>query len=184
MSGWKRAAKEGLVSGSVASLTSTAALALAGRRENGHAAAPVNAISHWFWDPEALRKNAPSLRHTLTGFLVHHGASIFWATLHARAWGDRPQAARPVPALAGAAVAASVACLVDFRLTPRRLTPGFEHRISLRSMATVYACFALGLAVGSLAMRRTRPAAKTRTEAEPRLRRAAATDLPPMADPA
>jgi hypothetical protein len=184
MSGWKRAMKEGLVSGSVASLTSTAALAMAGRRENGHAAAPVNAISHWLWDHEALRRNAPSLRHTLTGFLVHHGASLFWATLYARAWGDRPQAARPVPALAGAAVAASVACFVDFRMTPRRLTPGFEHRISLRSMATVYACFALGLAAGSLAMRRSRQAARARPEAAPSPDQAAATDLPPMADAA
>jgi len=151
MSPWKQALEEGVVAGSVASLVSAAVLALAGRRENGHGAAPVNAISHWIWDRPALRKDRPSLRHTLVGYLVHHGASIFWATLHARAWGSRPEAKQPGPALAGAAAAAAVACFVDYRMTPERLTPGFEHRLSLKAMAAVYASFALGLALGSMA---------------------------------
>jgi hypothetical protein len=184
MSGWKRAVKEGMVAGSVASLASTAALAMAGHCENGHPAAPVNAISHWFWDPEALGKNGPSIRHTLTGFLVHHGASVFWATLHARAWGDRPQAVRPVPALAGAAAAAAVACFVDLRMTPRRLTPGFEHRISSGSMAGVYACFALGLALGSMAIRRSEATrtANERAEAPPASHQKGTAALPATAD--
>ena len=159
MSPWKKAFEEGAVAGSIASLASTVALVAAGRRENGHSAAPVNAISHWVWDRPALVENRPSLRHTLTGYLVHHGASLFWGILHARAWGTRPDAKQLVPALAGAAAAAAVACFVDLRLTPRRLTPGFEHRLSATAMATVYGCFALGLALGSIAMaqRRTGP---------------------------
>lgn len=139
------------MAGSVASVASAAALVAAGRRENGHAAAPVNAISHWVWDNPALRQDRPSLRHTLIGYLVHHGASILWGTLHARAWGCRPEAKKPVPAAAGAVAAAAVACFVDYRLTPERLTPGFEHRLSRSSMAVVYGCFALGLALGSMA---------------------------------
>jgi hypothetical protein len=39
---------------------------------------------------------------------------------------------------------------VDFQLTPERLTPGFEHRLSHRSLAAVYGAFAVGLAVGAL----------------------------------
>jgi hypothetical protein len=155
MTSWEQALREGLVAGSVASLLSTVALALAGHRENGHAAAPVNAISHWFWDRQALRANWPSLRHTLAGYLVHHGASVFWGTLHARAWGCRPQAKQPGPALAGAAAAAAFAYFVDYQLTPQRLTPGFEHRLSSRAMLAVYACFALGLAIGSVAAPRS-----------------------------
>jgi hypothetical protein len=151
MSPWKQALREGTIAGSVASVASTAALLVAGRGENGHAAAPVNAISHWVWDHPALHKDRPSLRHTLIGYLVHHGASIFWGTLHARAWGCRPAAKKPLPAIAGAAAAAAVACFVDYRLTPARLTPGFEHRLSRKSMMAVYACFALGLALGSMA---------------------------------
>lgn len=159
MNAWKRALREGLFAGSIASVASAMALAACGRRETGHAAAPVNAVSHWVWDHESLAADQPTARHTLTGYLVHHGASVFWATLYARAWGWREEAKRPVPALAGAAVASAVACCVDYRLTPDRLTPGFEHRLSLRSLAFVYACFALGLAGGNIALRgpRVRP---------------------------
>jgi hypothetical protein len=146
-----QALREGAIAGSVASVLSTVALVLAGRQETGHGAAPVNAISHWFWDHHALTQDRPSLRHTLAGFLVHHGASVFWGTLHARAWGCRRQAKQPGPALAGAATAAALACFVDYQLTPQRLTPGFEHRLSSRAMLAVYACFAVGLAIGSVA---------------------------------
>jgi hypothetical protein len=44
-----------------------------------------------------------------------------------------------------------LACFVDYQLTPQRLTPGFEHRLSSRAMLAVYACFAVGLAIGSVA---------------------------------
>ena len=151
MSHWKQVLREGAIAGSAASVASAAALVAAGRSENSHAAAPLNAISHWIWDRPALYKNQPSLRHTLVGYLVHHGASIFWATLHARAWCWRPQAKKPAAVVAGAAATAAIACVVDYRLTPRRLTPGFEHRLSHGSMAAVYMCFALGLALGSIA---------------------------------
>ena len=150
MDHWKQALREGVISGTAASIASAAALVLAGRRETGYAAAPLNAISHWLWDREALHQDQPTLRHTLAGCLVHQGASVFWGTLHARAWGMRRQAKRPVPALAGAAAAAALACVVDYRMTPERLTPGFEHRLSLGAMAAVYGCFALGLALGSM----------------------------------
>lgn len=142
--------REGLIAGSVASAVSTVALLAAGRKEPRRALAPVNAISHWIWGDLALRQNEPSLRHTMTGYLIHHAASVFWAVLHARAWGERREAKRPGPALAGAAAAAGVACFVDYQMTPQRLTPGFEHRLSRPAMAGVYAGFAIGLALGSL----------------------------------
>src|SRR5690606_17252754 len=69
------------VSGSLASLASTAALAVAGSRDCRNTFAPVNAISHWIWRDKAIRKNRPSLRYTGTGYVIHHMASIFWALL-------------------------------------------------------------------------------------------------------
>lgn len=59
-----------------------------------------------------------------------------------------------LPAVAGAVIVASVACVVDFKFTPKRLTPGFEHRLGRPEMANVYACFALGLMIGSMMMRK------------------------------
>lgn len=152
MSTWKQALREGAISGAVASLLSAAVLVLAGTRQNRAPAAPVNAISHWVWDRPALVANGPSARHTLAGYLIHHAASVWWATLHAKAWGTRARAKRPAAALVGAAAASAVACFVDLVVTPRRFTPGFEHRLSPDALLGVYACFALGLALGSMAV--------------------------------
>jgi hypothetical protein len=153
MQSWIPALREGAISGSVASVLSAAFLALAGHREcRHHPAAPVNAISHWIWDEPAFRADGASARHTLAGYAIHHAASVWWGVWHAKAWGTRAAAKRPLPALAGAAAAAAVACFVDYRMTPERLRPGFEHRLSTASLLGVYASFALGLALGSMAV--------------------------------
>src|SRR5690606_6018279 len=117
-------------------------------------AAPLNAISHWFFGDRALREGRPRPLYAVTGFLIHHAASIFWGVLHAKAWAARQEAKRPGPAAAGAVAAAGIACLVDYQVTPRRLNPGFEHRLSSREMVNLYALFAVGLALGSMWMRR------------------------------
>lgn len=150
---WKQALREGLVSGSLASILSGACLVLAGGRRS-EPAAPLNAVSHWIFGDRALREDGPRPLYTATGYLIHHAASIFWGTLHARAWGARAEAKKPLPAAAGAIAAASVASFVDYQLTPKRLTPGFEHRLGRPEMVNVYACFALGLAIGSMLMKK------------------------------
>jgi hypothetical protein len=153
MTTWKEALFEGAVAGTAASVLSAAYLAWRGWRR-GETAAPVNAVSHWFFGDRALRQDEPSWKYTLTGYLTHHGAAVFWGVLHAKAWGARRQAKKPAPAAAGALAAASVACFVDYQLTPKRLTPGFEHRLGKPEMVNVYAFFALGLMLGSMAMRK------------------------------
>ena len=153
MTTWKQALREGVVSGTFASVLSAAYLAWAGTRR-GEPAAPLNAVSHWFFGNRALREDEPSMAYTATGYVTHHMASIFWATLHAKAWGAREEAKKPLPALAGAVTAAAVASFVDYQLTPKRLTPGFEHRLGKPEMVNVYACFALGMAIGSLLMKK------------------------------
>jgi len=149
MTSWTQALRFGTLAGSVASVVSAVYLARVGHRRNGEPAAPLNAVSHWFFGDAALREDGPSMRHTLTGYLVHHGASVFWGTLHAKFWGRRAAAA-PMPALAAAVATSAAACFVDYRMTPRRLTPGFERRVSTRELALVYGWFAVGLAAGSL----------------------------------
>jgi len=145
--------REGLVSGSLAALLSSAYLAAAGRLR-GHPAAPVNAVSHWLFGDRALVQDAPTFKYTATGYLTHHAAGVFWGVLHAKAWGTRPGAKTPLAAAAGAAAAAGVAAFVDYELTPKRLTPGFEHRLAKPEMTAVYAFFALGLMAGTLLMKK------------------------------
>ncbi len=124
-----------------------------GKAETGSAVAPVNAVSHWLWPREALRRDGVSLKHTATGLLTHYLASLLWAGLfearrHRR---RRPTAGN---ALVDAAAVTALAAAVDLKLVPDRLTPGFERRLAPRSVGLVYAGFAAGLALaGWLALR-------------------------------
>lgn len=79
MISWRRAIRRALVSGSSASILSTAALMVGGKRDTATAFAPVNAISHWLWKGRAIRQDEPSPRYTLVGYGIHHAMSILWA---------------------------------------------------------------------------------------------------------
>jgi len=148
MKPWRRALRDALVSGTTASLTSTAVLMTCGAHEAGHALAPTNAISHWYWGDGAARRNRFSWRHTALGYATHHGASVFWAFFYDMLFGNR-RTEKPAPVvLSEAAAIAALACFVDYRLTPRRLMPGYEQRIGRPALAAVYASFAAGLALG------------------------------------
>jgi len=147
------------VAGSLASVLSTAVLATAGLRQAGSAVAPTNAVSHWLWGEESLHAQQPTLRHTLTGYVTHHLAAVFWAALYSRLYGHRDEAKRLPQAVAGGIATSAVACFIDYQLTPKRLTPGFEHRLSTGAMVAVYAALATGFALGALLFdRREKPA--------------------------
>lgn len=139
--------RQALVSGAVASVLSTAVLALCGQIENRRPAGPINGPSQWVYGRRAARVRQPSLRHTLTGFLVHHAMATGWAFLHERAFGEHKAQQPFSKRLARAAVTASAANIVDFQLTPKRLRPGFETQLSRKSLFAVYATFAIGLAL-------------------------------------
>ena len=147
-----RLLRDALVSGSVASVVSTLALALRGRRDVDDAAAPVNGPSQWIWGRRAPYQDGFSLRHTVVGYGIHHAASVFWALLYELLCTGKA-GVRCSPATA-AVVTSVTANVVDFRLTPQRLRPGFEKRLSNRSLLLVYGAFALGLASVRLARRR------------------------------
>lgn len=146
-SAWSRALRTAVVSGTIASLASLAALALRGRAEAGRALGPVNAPSHWIWGDRALRRDGASLRYTAVGFAVHHLSSMFWGLVHARIFGDRPQTA--ARAARDALLTTVFAAWVDLRLVPHRLTPGFQKRLSPAGLVAVYALFGAGLALGN-----------------------------------
>ncbi|MBB1600818.1 hypothetical protein [Variovorax sp. UMC13] len=150
------AMRTGLIAGGAASFLSTLVLLWRGERDVGSCSAPTNATSHWLWRDEAFGVHVPTWRHTATGYVIHHGTATLWAVLYAWLHGNRRRARSVPAALAGAAVASAVACTVDYTLTPKRFTPGFEHHLSKSSMVLVYAGFALGLAAGCLAANRGR----------------------------
>lgn len=150
MKSFVRLLRRALVSGSYASLASSAALLQRGARDSQSAVAPVNAVSHWIWEDKALALHDATLRYSLTGYVIHHIASIFWAIAYERLAFRRGIAPSKPQALACAATVAGVACIVDMQCTPERLTPGFEHKLSKKSLFVVYAAFGFGLALHTL----------------------------------
>lgn len=152
---WKHAARDAVLSGAVASVVSSLALARRGQVENDAPLGPTNAISHWVWGDEAARHDEASVRHTLLGYLIHHASATFWAAFYERFFG-RAARRNPAQALLGGAAVAATACFVDYKLTPHRLQPGYEMRLSRRSLFLVYGAFALGLAASDLARQAAR----------------------------
>ena len=89
------------------------------------------------------------MKYTLPGYLTHHGASIFWAVVFERLFGHRARR-DAATALATGATVATLAAAVDYTITPKRLTPGFEKRLSAPSLVVVYAAFGVGLALSEV----------------------------------
>jgi hypothetical protein len=133
------------VSGSNASITSTLALAVCGKLEDGSAAGPINGPSQWLWGEREAYTRELTWRHTASGFVIHHATSVLWATVYESAFGSERRGFERV-CLEAAAIA-SLAYVVDYHLTPRRLRPGFKKHLGPISIFFVYAAFAAGLAL-------------------------------------
>ena len=145
-----------LVSGTIAGLTTATAAALAGRYETASFAAPLNATSHIVWGDKAAWQNRPSMKYTMTGFLLNHASAIFWAGFYEKWFAPRPGETNvsPLRPVIGALVVTAGAYVTDYYLVPERLTPGFEKRLSNRSLAAVFGALALGLAISGFVGRR------------------------------
>ncbi|MBA3625781.1 MAG: hypothetical protein H0W48_15315 [Methylibium sp.] len=172
MKTWQDAAADARFSGGAAAAGSLAMLALCGSRSIGSATAAINAPSHIVWGDVALRKNGPSVRYTLPGLALHVGSSLFWGVLYEKFLAP-PAGAGAATILRNAGLATAGAALVDLRLVPSRLTPGFERRLPRAGLLLVYGAFALGLAVGGCAAAQRRqagrllPAQRDQPELEP-----------------
>lgn len=164
MKTWRAALRDGALTGSFASLTSTAALAVCGQCESGSPHGPTNATSHWLWGDPAKYQDGASARYTLVGYGIHHASATFWAVIYERLFGKLADRRDMIPAAAAASAVSGLACLVDYTITPHRLRPGYEHRLSAGSLALVYASFGAGLLLGGLA--RSRPARRVDTMAD------------------
>ena len=147
---WIRAGRQALVSGTIASVLSTGVLALLGKSKLDKPLAPTNATSHWLWgDEEAYNALDPSLEHTAVGYATHHASALMWATIFER-WLNHSGTLRTSEILRDAAGMTAIASFVDYQLTPKRLTPGFEAHLSKGAMLGVFTAFGAGLALGAI----------------------------------
>lgn len=137
-----------LLSGTSASLLSTAVLAVCSHLVSGSAAAGTNATSHIVHGDAAFTADRPSWRHTGLGYALHHASALVWAWLYEAL--RNPRTRSPAEPLLKAGVASAVAYGIDYTITPRRMTPGFEHRLPRPAMFAVYAALALGMALPAM----------------------------------
>jgi len=144
-----RELRRALVRGSGAGLASMLALAACSRRETGSSLAGVNAVSHWAWGDLDARRDGFSWKHTIVGGLTHEAASVFWAFCFDRLFASRRVAPAITRLVGETAAMSALACAVDYTITPKRFTPGYEIRLTKRSLVGVYVAFAAGLAIGS-----------------------------------
>jgi hypothetical protein len=137
-----------LVSGTVASIVSSATLALLARTEKKSALQPVNATSHWLRGAEAANRTTADSAHTLVGYATHHASAVFWA-LPFHAWlAGRPKRSSSM-LLRDAAVMSGIAAVVDYGVVPKRLTPGWELVLSKPSLIAAYCAMGIGLFAGA-----------------------------------
>jgi hypothetical protein len=145
----RNAALDALISGTIAGIATALVAAARGRTEARSAVAPLNAASHMVWGKRATWQKRPTLKYTGTGFVVHHMASVLWATVYERLFGRSDSRSIPKAVTHGALVSA-LAYLVDYHLVPKRFTPGFETRLSATSLALIYGVLALSLPLRAL----------------------------------
>lgn len=137
------------ISGTVASVSTTAALAVLAKMEGKGALQPVNSTSHWLHGEEAGRVRRADAAHTLVGYGTHHASAVFWAVPF-EAWLHARPPETPLGVLRNASVVAAFAAAVDYGIMPKRLTPGWEIALSRRSLAATFVAMALGLAAGAI----------------------------------
>jgi hypothetical protein len=130
------------VSGSLASIASTLVVTLFSASRRGAPASGTNASSQWIWGEEAKRRETLSVKHTLTGYVIHHASALFWAAFF-ESWSARSRRLPEVAAKAAATTA--VAYVTDYKVVPSRLSPGFEGKVGRLGLVAVYAAFAGGL---------------------------------------
>jgi hypothetical protein len=141
----------------VATASTTASLLWFGKRHARTPWAPLDAVSHIAWGDRAFARDELDVQHTLVGFVLNAGAVAWWSALHALVVGRPMRTRHAIPfALASAAAVAAMAYVVDFKLAPKRFTPGFEWKLPRRPLRKVYAVLAASIAAGSLVARACR----------------------------
>jgi hypothetical protein len=137
------------------------ALGLLAKAEGKAAPGPLNATSHWFHGEGATRVSDVDAAHTATGYLTHHGASVMWASVMEAILSTRKNVWPAEIALTAAGVSV-LAAAVDYGITPKRFTPGWEDVLTKKSMAGTYVAMAAGLTLGGIITSKMMPGSYAR----------------------
>jgi hypothetical protein len=141
-----------LYGGAGAAVATLTAVALLSHLEGHSAARPINATSHVLWGPRDALSDKIDVVNTLPGLLINVGAAFFWGAVFAF---STPSASKQTSkGVIGRAFGTSLlAAAVDYGMVPRRLRPGWELALRVRSVALALAAMGAGLAAGGLTAR-------------------------------
>lgn len=131
--------------------TSIAGVVLS-KRDTGRLAAGFDATSHIVWGDEAYEHEEIDFKHTLVGMGLNVGAMWAWAAVYQML----PPAHRLAGKLLKGAAVSALAHVTDYYVVSKRFTPGFEKKLSPRSMAKMYGVLAVSLALGDRCTSRRR----------------------------
>lgn len=145
--------KHTLQQGVLATTSTTMALGALGTAQSKDPAGPINAVSHILYgDEEAMSTSEIDARHTLAGAGLNSASVTLWAALFELLFGRWARKGARQAFTAGAMVS-GLAYAVDYHVVPKRLTPGFEQKLSQKRLLAVYGVLAASLAVGALLSR-------------------------------
>lgn len=132
-------------------LASSAACLILSRIRTGSYGQGVNCTAHWLHGNNAAQVRTLNKSHSLVGIATNAAAVLFWGWFYSKALGKHPGVAR---ALLVTAAVGPVSCLVDYKATPKRFTPGWELVFSRIDMALIYAAMVTGMGIGALCTRK------------------------------
>ncbi len=138
----------------IATATTTAAVTGLTKLSDGSGSAGLNAVSHILWGDKSATKDEFSAKYTLVGGALNSAAIGSWAAVHELAIEGLGLKRRVLPMLLSASLVSGLAYITDYHIVPKRLTPGFEKRLTPNAMAIVYGALAIGLAVGAVLTKR------------------------------
>ncbi len=137
---------DGVITGLAGAAATSAAIAAFGQAKEGSAWTPFNAIAHMLFGESATPVEGFAPRETLSGLGLNVSALGVWGALYEKLAGKVPF---PQSLCAGA-LAAALIWLIDYKIVPERLRPGFEKRLGPDSIAAVYVLLALTLGLSPL----------------------------------
>jgi hypothetical protein len=161
MPDWPQVGLSAFISGTIASVASSLALGLLAKAEGKAAPRPLNATSHWLHGEGAAKVSDVDAAHTATGYLTHHGASAMWASVMEAILSTRKNVSPSEIALTAVGVSV-LAAAVDYGITPKRFTPGWEDVLTKKSMAGAYVAMAAGLTIGGILTSKMMPGSYAR----------------------
>ncbi len=133
---------DGLKTGLILAATTTAAIMVASAQENNSPWAALNCVAHIVDGDAKEQPTGFSPRETGLGLAVNATAMALWGVLYEGALTATQSRSTPLTA----ALATTVAYVIDYKVVPKRFTPGIEKRLSQTAILAAYAVLAATLA--------------------------------------